>query len=188
MPVASISLTNRGSGQNVQSVYRTFYICFLPKYSSHGPGVAEEIIKWEKLTDDRRQVMAKAHFTFGKMSTPIKKSNFELISPTRDIFLLITVIGRAWVWWYRNTIFHRWNVMDTTEFSDGDVTLWVAFLLIVSSTCMSYKITSMSLHTATACLPHSWYSILIIIHWHISVPCHVPWYEPNRARIGRYWP
>jgi hypothetical protein len=62
-----------GSRQNVQSLERTFYRCFLPSFSSFGWGVSEEKIKMWKVngwqtTDDRRQVMAKAHIAFGKVS------------------------------------------------------------------------------------------------------------------------
>jgi hypothetical protein len=41
------------------------------KFTSFGWGVSEEkikILKCEKLTDDGRQVMAKAHIAFGKVS------------------------------------------------------------------------------------------------------------------------
>jgi hypothetical protein len=65
------------------------------------------------------------------------------------------------------------------------------------------------------CLMYRLYPILIIIHyllgrslwwlwqtarsshckrilaargdWHNTVACHVPWYEPNWARMGLYW-
>ena len=62
-----------GSGQNVQSLETTFYRCFLPSFSSYGRGVSEEKIKmWKanerQTTDDGRQVMAKAHIAFGKVS------------------------------------------------------------------------------------------------------------------------
>ena len=50
-----------GSGPNVQSLERTFY-----SFSSFGRGVSEEKIK--KLTNDRHQVMAKAHIAFGKVT------------------------------------------------------------------------------------------------------------------------
>ena len=56
------------SGQNEQSLERTFHRCFLPSFTSFGRGVSEEKIKSEKLTDDGRQVMAKAHNAFGKVS------------------------------------------------------------------------------------------------------------------------
>jgi hypothetical protein len=39
---------------------------FLPNFRSIGFAVSEEKIKSEKLTDDGRQVMAKAHNAFGK--------------------------------------------------------------------------------------------------------------------------
>jgi hypothetical protein len=61
--------------KNEQSLERTFHRCFLPSVTSFGLGVSEEKIKMWKLTDDRRwttddgrQVMAKAHITFCKVS------------------------------------------------------------------------------------------------------------------------
>ena len=45
-----------GSGQNVQSLQRTFHGCFLPSCSSFGKAFSEEKIKCEKLTDDRQQI------------------------------------------------------------------------------------------------------------------------------------
>ena len=59
-----------GSEHIVQSLEMTFYICFLPRVSSFGRGVSEENIKMSKVNgrDDRRQVMGKAHFPFGKES------------------------------------------------------------------------------------------------------------------------
>ena len=63
------------SGQNVQSSERIFYRWFLQSFSSFGWGVSKEKIKMWKINDDRqrtkddgRQVMAKAHFAFGKVS------------------------------------------------------------------------------------------------------------------------
>ena len=55
-----------GLGQNEQSLERTFHSCFLPSFTSFGWGVLEEKIKMWK--DDGRQVMAKAHIAFGKVS------------------------------------------------------------------------------------------------------------------------
>ena len=66
LPVVAMFVN--GSGQNVQSLERTFYRCFLPNFSSFGLGISEDKIKCEKLMDDGRQVMAKAHFAFGKVS------------------------------------------------------------------------------------------------------------------------
>jgi hypothetical protein len=57
-----------GSGRNEQSLQKTFHRCFLPSFSSFGLGISEEKIKCEKLMDDGRQVMAKAHIAFGKVS------------------------------------------------------------------------------------------------------------------------
>jgi hypothetical protein len=59
-----------GSGQNEQSLERTFHRCFLPSFTSFGWGVSEEKIKMWKVNgrDDGRQVMAKAHIAFGKVS------------------------------------------------------------------------------------------------------------------------
>jgi hypothetical protein len=61
------------SGQNEQYLERTFHRCFLPSFTSFGWGVSEEKIKMWKVngwhtTDAKRQVMAKAHLAFGKVS------------------------------------------------------------------------------------------------------------------------
>ena len=42
-----------GSGQNVQSLERTFYRCFLPSFTSFGWGVSEEKIKMWKVNGRR---------------------------------------------------------------------------------------------------------------------------------------
>jgi len=55
-----------GSGQNEQSLERTFNRCFLQSFTSFGWGVSEEKIKMWKVKE--RQVMAKAHIAFGKVS------------------------------------------------------------------------------------------------------------------------
>jgi hypothetical protein len=57
-----------GSRRNEQSLERTFHKCFLPSFRSIGFAISEEKIKIEKLMDDGRQVMAKAHLAFGQMS------------------------------------------------------------------------------------------------------------------------
>jgi hypothetical protein len=56
LPVTTMFVN--GSGQNVQSLERTFYRCFLPSFSSFGWGVSEEKIKMWKVngrqtTDDK---------------------------------------------------------------------------------------------------------------------------------------
>ena len=64
LPVAAMFVN--GSGQNVQSLERTFYRCFLPIFSSFGGGVSEEKIKMWKVS--RQQMtdakLAKAHIAF----------------------------------------------------------------------------------------------------------------------------
>ena len=55
-----------GSWRNEQSLERTFHRCFLPSFTSFGWGVSEEKIKMWKVNG--RQVMAKAHIAFGKVS------------------------------------------------------------------------------------------------------------------------
>ena len=49
-----VAMFDNRSGQNEQSLERTFHRCFLPTFTSFGGGVSEEKIKIEKLTDDRR--------------------------------------------------------------------------------------------------------------------------------------
>jgi hypothetical protein len=64
LPMAA--MFDDGSGQNEQSLERTFHRCFLPSFTSFGWAVSEEKIKMWKV--DGRQVMAKAHVAFGKAS------------------------------------------------------------------------------------------------------------------------
>ena len=45
IPVAAMFVN--GSEQNVQSLERTFYRCFLPNFSSFGWGVSEKIKMWK---------------------------------------------------------------------------------------------------------------------------------------------
>ena len=61
------------SGRNKQSLWRTFHRAFLPSFGSFGQAVSEEKIKmWKvnerRITDDGRQVIAKAHIAFDKVS------------------------------------------------------------------------------------------------------------------------
>ena len=65
--VSVVTMFVNRSGQNVQSLERTFYICFLPSFSSF-EGFQRRRLKCEKLTDDGRQVMPKVHIAFGKVS------------------------------------------------------------------------------------------------------------------------
>jgi hypothetical protein len=60
-----VAMFVNGSGQNEQSLERTFHRCFLPSFTSFGRGVSEKIKMWKV---NGRQVMAKAHIAFGKVS------------------------------------------------------------------------------------------------------------------------
>ena len=51
LPVVAMFVN--GSGQNVQSLERIFYRCFLPSFSSFGWGVSEEKIKMWKVNGRR---------------------------------------------------------------------------------------------------------------------------------------
>ena len=53
LPVAVMFVN--GSGQNVQSLERTFYRCFLSSFSSLVAGFQRRRLKCEKLMDDRRR-------------------------------------------------------------------------------------------------------------------------------------
>jgi hypothetical protein len=77
LPMAAMFVN--GSGQNEQSFERTFHRCFLPSFVSSSWGVSEEKIKMWKVNG--RQVMAKAHIAFGKVSYKIKwnKNNSLII-------------------------------------------------------------------------------------------------------------
>jgi hypothetical protein len=68
-----VAMFVNGSGPNVQSPERTFYRCFLPSFSSF-VGFQRRRLKCEKLTDNGRQVMAKAHIHClwqGELKKPI---------------------------------------------------------------------------------------------------------------------
>jgi hypothetical protein len=54
-----VAMFLNGSGQNEQSLERTFHRCFLPSFLAEG--FQRRRLKCEKLTDDGCQVMAKAH-------------------------------------------------------------------------------------------------------------------------------
>ena len=51
LPIAAIFVN--GSGQNEQSLERTFHRCFLPSFTSFDLGVAEEKIKMGKVNGRR---------------------------------------------------------------------------------------------------------------------------------------
>ena len=66
-----VAIFVNGSGQNEQSLERTFHRSLDASYqvSLHlAEGFQRRRLKCEKLTDDGRQVMAKAHIAFGKVS------------------------------------------------------------------------------------------------------------------------
>ena len=56
-----IAMFVNGSGQNEQSLERTFHRCFLPSFTSFGWGVSEEKIKMWKV--NRRQTMDNRRWT-----------------------------------------------------------------------------------------------------------------------------
>jgi hypothetical protein len=45
-----------GSGQNEQSLERTFHGCFLPRYDSFGQAVSEEKIFFRELTNQKQEL------------------------------------------------------------------------------------------------------------------------------------
>ena len=49
-----VAMFVNGSGQNDQSLERTFHRCFLPSFTSLAEGFQRRKLKCEKLTDDRR--------------------------------------------------------------------------------------------------------------------------------------
>ena len=58
-----VAMFVNGSGQNEQSLERNYQV------SLHlAEGFQRRRLKYEKLTDDGRQVMAKAHIAFSKVS------------------------------------------------------------------------------------------------------------------------
>lgn len=69
--------------------------------------------------------------------------------------LFCPVDGRIHVWRHRNIAFYDRNVISKAAFDGGSVTVWVAVLLIVNYTYMSYCLTSMAFHTVTTWLTHT---------------------------------
>ena len=61
LPVAAMFINE--SGRNEQSLYRTYQIS-----DQLALWFQRRRLKYEKLTDDGRQLMAKAHIAFGKVS------------------------------------------------------------------------------------------------------------------------
>ena len=66
LPMAAMFVN--GSGQNEQSLERTFHKWFLPSFTSFGWGVSEEKIKMWKVNRRRTPSDGKAHIAFGKVS------------------------------------------------------------------------------------------------------------------------
>ena len=89
LPVAAMFVN--GSGQNVQSLERTFYRCFLPSFSSFGWGVSEEKIKMWKVnkwqTTDAKW--------WQKLTLPLARwaKNVYIDRPTLMLFLFVSTIG-----------------------------------------------------------------------------------------------
>jgi hypothetical protein len=66
LPMAAMFVN--GSEQNEHYLERIFHRCFLPISLPLAEGFQRRRLKYEKLTVDRCQVMAKAHVAFGKVS------------------------------------------------------------------------------------------------------------------------
>ena len=73
LPVATMFVN--GSGQNEQSLQRTFHRCFLPSFSSFGWGVSEEKIKMWKV-NGRQELTPLARWAKKKR---IYKKNYDAI-------------------------------------------------------------------------------------------------------------
>jgi hypothetical protein len=65
-PVAAMFIN--GSGQNIQSLERTFHRCFLPSFSSFGWEVSEDKIKMWKVNGQMPSDGNLAHLDFGNVS------------------------------------------------------------------------------------------------------------------------
>ena len=62
LPVAAMFVN--GSGQNEQSLQRTYYRCFLPSFGSFGSAVSEEKI-FQKSTNQKQELPVAAMFVNG---------------------------------------------------------------------------------------------------------------------------
>jgi hypothetical protein len=54
-----------GSGQNEQSLYRTFHICFLPSFGSFDQAVSEKKIDKKKSANQKQELPVVAIFVNG---------------------------------------------------------------------------------------------------------------------------
>ena len=73
--------------------------------------------------------------------------------------------GCVWVWQHKNTAFHDGDVMGTTAFGCGSVTVCEWFSLTCKLDLHVLQRNLNELFTVTTFLAHKLYSIFIIIHW-----------------------
>ena len=97
------------SGQNEQFLERTFHRCFLPIFVHLAERFQRRRLKCEKLTDDRRQVMAK------KLTLPLarwaKKFNWVIFS-VKDI----SILQSTYIIYNKNTVFKIATTLSNAKF------------------------------------------------------------------------
>ena len=118
LPVAAM-LVN-GSGQNLQSLERTFYRCFLPSFSSFGWGVSEEKIKMWKV--NRRQTPSD-----GKSSHCLWQGELKKLFNSNTFLYLFQ--DRTWI---SNSICHSIFSVEWYEVRGCSFCLYMVELLIIT--------------------------------------------------------
>ena len=88
LPVVAIFIN--GSGQNVQSLQRTFHRCFLPRFGSFGQAVSEKKIV-QKSTNQKQELAVAAIFVSGsELNEQSLQKTFQGCSlPNFDLFGLL---------------------------------------------------------------------------------------------------
>ena len=120
LPVAAM-LVN-GSGQNLQSLERTFYRCFLPSFSSFGWGVSEEKFKMWKVKG-RQTTDAK---WWQKLTLPWQGELKKWFNANTFLYLFQ---DRTWI---SNSICHSIFSVEWYEVRGCSFCLYMVELLIIT--------------------------------------------------------
>ena len=86
-----------GSGQNVQSLERTFYRCFLQSFSSFGGGFSEEKIKMWKVNRRRTPSDGKSSHCLWQGDLKMKANKHKHYT-LEDTFKQVIKFFKKWNW------------------------------------------------------------------------------------------